>query len=134
MISYGGVALISPTAELAGWIEANIPVESAFAFPRWKMLSDPTLNPSDTVSWLLEKTVGVNHLYQPWGASRWGYAFVLVDETMLGKIRTKAYLTPDKYNALPLTIDDSALRGDNDIAARSRAKRIRADLRSARDR
>lgn len=82
MLSYGGVDLQVPSAEEAAWIEARIPIAEAFGFFRARWLGGPKLNPRTHFAWFLNRPFKLNSFYSPWGASRWGYSFVLADTKM----------------------------------------------------
>lgn len=103
MLSYGGIPLQAPSAEEAGWISAQIPIESAFGFFRPKSLGDPDLNPRPLFNWFLNRPARINCLTHPWGASRFGYVLVLADDDMMDAIAKQN----SAGNALRFTIDDN---------------------------
>ena len=105
MIRYGGVGLIQPTEQTQEWIAANIPAESVFNFFRPRWLGDPTLNPRAHFDWVLSRPVKLNTFFYPWGASRWGIAYAIVDDNMLATIRTNAY-AGSSYVSLPFVMDN----------------------------
>jgi len=102
VLSYGGVSLHLPSADEAAWITARIPPQEAFGFFRARWMADPILNPRVHFNWFLNRPVKVNSLFQPWGASRWGYAFILCDYKMMNAILAQN----TTGNSLPFKIDD----------------------------
>src|SRR5215831_179666 len=100
MLSYGGVALKIASGEELAWIEANIPMSEAFGFLRF---GEPGLDPFPFLfNWFLSRPFRLYSFYHPWGASRFGYAFVLIDSDMYAAIAAKN----SAGNALPFVIDD----------------------------
>lgn len=106
MISYGGIYLPDPASSEAA-IAARMPPSEAFGFYRWPSLGDADMDPRNSLDWFLDRGVRVGSFFNPWGASRWGYAHVIVDEPILGQIRTLAYSGPSKYKPLAFVMDDS---------------------------
>src|SRR5215831_16828637 len=53
-------------------------------------------------NWFLSRPFRLYSFYHPWGASRFGYAFVLIDSDMYAAIAAKN----SAGNALPFVIDD----------------------------
>jgi len=102
VLSYGGIPLQVPSAATASWIESNIPLRDAFGFFRPKSLGIDSLNPRAHFAWALSRPLKINCLFQPWGASRWGYAFVVADSDMHDSILA---LNTDG-SALPFILDD----------------------------
>src|ERR1035441_8708000 len=102
MQSYGGIWLTDP-ASAAAAVAQSISIKDSFGFYRLKRLSERSLNPQ--IDWLLERGVRVGEFFNPWSASRFGYAHVIVDEAMLGNIRALAYAN-NVYQSLPFTIND----------------------------
>lgn len=102
MISYGSVDLVCPTAELASWLASRIPTSEAFAFMRPKSLGDSSLNPRPHFAWFLSRPMRLNTFFDPWGASRFGYSFVIADHNMMDDILEQN----ESGEALPLVIDD----------------------------
>lgn len=105
MISYGGVILKEPPPEFIAWLVNNMPPQEAFSFYRPRWLGDPQLDARSHFDWFLSRPVRLNTFYNPWGASRWGIGYFLVDETGLAAIRAQAY-ADGGYVALPLVMDD----------------------------
>jgi hypothetical protein len=105
MISYGGIYLREATPQLASWLMKAMPPQEAFGFYRPRWLGDPSLNPRAHFNWFLSRPVKVNSFFNPWGASRWGTGYFLVDADALADIRALAYAS-DGYVALPLVMDD----------------------------
>jgi hypothetical protein len=105
MISYGGVALHLPSPDEAAWIASQIPIEEAFGFFRPQCFSDdPAFNPRPLFNWFLSRPFKLNAFYNPWGASRWGYCFVLADLKMHDDILAQNASTG---NALRFCMDDA---------------------------
>jgi len=102
MISYGGVPLHLPSAQEAAWIASRIAPSEAFGFFRPKSFGNHALNPRPHFNWFLSRPMKLNAFYNPWGASRWGYAFVLADYKMLNAINAQN----SDGAALPFKIDD----------------------------
>lgn len=100
MLSYAGVPLVEPSAELAGWISARIPAERAFGFFRPARLSRAALDPRAHFAWFLNRPVEVGTFVNPWGAARWGYCFALADGAMYQALASAS------GTAQPLTISD----------------------------
>ena len=102
MISFGGVYTQVPSDQVVEFIESRIPLETAFGWFRPKSLGDQLLNPRSNFNWFLNRPFKINSFYMPWGASRWGYAFLLVDGKMSAAIDDQN----SAGNSLPFTIDD----------------------------
>lgn len=102
MISYGGIPLHLPGAQEAAWIASRISPSEAFGFFRAKSFGNQALNPRPLFNWFLSRPMKLNAFYNPWGASRWGYAFALADYKMLNAIGAKN----SDGQALPFKIDD----------------------------
>lgn len=104
MISYGGIHLLArPPAGLA------LPPMEAFEFFRPKLLANPSFNPRPHFNWWLRRGIRIATFHNPWGAARWGSAFVMVNQTALDEIRALAYgEAGDEYNDLPFVLSDSA--------------------------
>lgn len=106
MLSYGNVPLLQPTAELTAWLAVQMPPADIFSFRRPSALGN--MDPASHFNWFLGRGVRVNTFFNPWGASRWGMAYVLADDAMLAKITAKAFdPNADNYQALPFVINDS---------------------------
>jgi hypothetical protein len=101
-IKYGGVGLHVASAEVAAWIESQIPPREAFSFFRPRSFGNPNLNPRAHFAWVLNRPFRLNSLFMPWGASRWGYAFVLADDGMRAAIAAQN----PTGTALPFCISD----------------------------
>lgn len=101
MISYGDVDLQFPGAEESAWIESKIPMREAFGFIRPRWLGD-TAMPREQFGWATSRPFRINCLFHPWGASRFGFAFVLAD----GNMRDAIAAQNAAGVALPLVIDD----------------------------
>lgn len=106
MISYGGIRLIEPSPPLASWIMGSIPPRDAFRFPKRKTLTN-FMDPHRILSGFISRPVCANVYFNPWGASRWGMTFGLVDGTSLTEIRDLAYAS-SVYTALDYVMADEA--------------------------
>lgn len=102
MISYGGVDLVCPGPELASWLAARIPPFEAFGFFRPRILGDITLDPRRHFAWFLSRPMRINCFYNPWGASRFGYSFVIADGGMIDEILAHN----EDGGSLPFVISD----------------------------
>lgn len=102
MMSYGGVDLHLSSEDEAMQIAAKIPVADAFGFFRHRHTGDAFINPRIHFSWFLDRPIKLNAFFNPWGASRWGYALVLADGTMLDAIQKQN----KSGNSLLFKIDD----------------------------
>jgi hypothetical protein len=91
-LSYAGIDLIIPTAELAAWIEANISPSDVyeFAYRAW-----PGINLTGMAfpEWMGRRPVKLNTLYWPTGASRWAVGHFLCSEQQLALIRPQLLTT-----------------------------------------
>lgn len=102
MLSYGSIPLQIPAASEAAFITSKIPIHEAFGFFRPRSFANARLNPRPHFGWFLSRPVKLNSFYHPWGASRFGYAFVLADGKMLPAISEQN----SGGETLPFKIDD----------------------------
>jgi len=102
MISYGGIDLHQPSDAELERMASIIPVADAFNFFRPRHTGDALLNPRIHCNWFLSRPLKLNAFFNPWGVSRWGYAFVLADGDMLTAIQAQN----STGNALPFKMDD----------------------------
>lgn len=108
MLSYAGVYLGAPTAEVAAWVATNVSVEDCFTFaPRYGpgagFGSDPPYRPEPPPG-----PVRVGRFFYPWGASRFATAHYVVDTPSLQEIRAYCYPDAGTIRAAPLVLDDGA--------------------------
>lgn len=104
MLSYGGVGLFPhPPAGLI------LPPAEAFGFFRKRRLGESVFDPRSHFNWFLNRGVRLNTFHNPWGASRWGTAYVLANQAGLDAIRLQVYgEDANEYNALPFVMSDAA--------------------------
>lgn len=102
MISYGGIDLHLSSAEDAANIASLIPIQDAFQFPRPRWHGDAQLDPRPLFNWILSRRIKLNSYFNPWGASRWGYALVLAN----GKMRAKIAKLNSAGQPLAFKMDD----------------------------
>ncbi len=102
MLSLGGVHLRAPNAEDVAFIASRIPIHEAFGWMRPRWFGDQDLNPRIHFNWFLSRPLKLNCFFHPWGASRWGYAFVLADRKMYEAITAQN----TAGQSLTFTMDD----------------------------
>lgn len=106
-LTYGGVDLLIPSAELTAYASTRYTIADLIPFrfsprPDWTTISWPT--PWDSFR---NQPVRSNTLYWPTGASRWGMGFFWCAEEDLADVRTVVYgEAGDEYNAATLSMDD----------------------------
>lgn len=104
MISYAGVPLQVMPQDVALWVAVNVPVEDAFPFaPRYQ--GDPSLPGISYRPPLPPGPVRVGRFFYPWGASRFGVAYYVVDSDTLADIRDECYPDDTALEAQPLVLD-----------------------------
>jgi hypothetical protein len=106
VLTYGGVPLCQPTAQVEGWIQQNISLADVYEFARIHWPSDQSKPWKAPQTVPQEHPIRVNELFWPWGARRWAIGHFLVTDNQLAKIRPQAYSGPNRYKALPLVIGD----------------------------
>lgn len=105
VVSYAGVLLLHATAEMAAWVELNIPTACIWEFAErhWPGVGlshldgDPVLAP---------RPIRPGRLWWPTGASRFARAHFLADAGMVDAIRRAAY--QGGYTAQPLVMQSQA--------------------------
>jgi hypothetical protein len=103
-VTYGGVPLTFPTAEVLAWIEDTISFRDVveFAYPSWPG-KGRTAWPWPL--WWMDRPPAIGRLVWPVGASRWGYGHFLATDSQLTQIRPQVYYA-NRYSPLPLVLDD----------------------------
>lgn len=102
-LTYAGIDLLIPTAEVAAWVEANISVRDVYEFvrrywpgPRLQGLTFPGMQP--------DRPIKVNCLWWPVGASRWACGHFIVSEARLAQIRQVVEPSGSTYQPAPLVM------------------------------
>lgn len=114
-LSFAGIPLCSPTAQVESWIARNFALDDIYQFARthWHERTNgyyPVHPPEE------HRPILLNSLRWPVGASRWAVGHFLVTDNQLARIRPLAYSRPPtaaggvistvRYRSLPLVMYD----------------------------
>lgn len=104
MLSYAGVPLSVPTAEVAEWIERNISVRDVYEYAEkaWPGVSLAHVTHGGAQPY---RPIQVNRLWWPRGASQWAVGHFLASESQMASIRPQVWPGGSSYQAKPLLMD-----------------------------